>query len=141
VYKLNKISFKKTVAIALVLVMVCAASSGLIAMATEDAPNAWLAELTEGENKVITMENSGTQKDEEWSGDTPFSDKLAEGMEKVAENEKFILYYNPKTLAIQVVEKATGYVHSSIAEDGYTLMKILDAIYESAETKHEVLIK
>ena len=117
-YKLNKISFKKVVAIALVLVMVCAASSGLIAMATEDAPNAWLAELTEGENKVITMENSGTQKDEEWSGDTPFSDKLAEGMEKVAENEKFTLYYNPKTLAIQVVEKATGSVHSSIAEDG-----------------------
>lgn len=30
---------------------------------------------------------------------------------------------------------------SSIAEDGCTLMKILDAIYESAETGHEVAIK
>lgn len=30
---------------------------------------------------------------------------------------------------------------SSIAEDGCTLMKILDAIYESAETKSEVVIK
>ena len=30
---------------------------------------------------------------------------------------------------------------SSIAEDGCTLMKILDAIYESAETKREVVIK
>ena len=30
---------------------------------------------------------------------------------------------------------------SSIAEDGCTLMKILDAIYESAESKHEVAIK
>jgi len=30
---------------------------------------------------------------------------------------------------------------SSIAEDGCTLMKILDAIYESAKTAHEVIIK
>ena len=29
---------------------------------------------------------------------------------------------------------------SSIAEDGLTLMKILDAIYESASTKKEVVI-
>lgn len=116
-FKLKKISFKKAVACVLVLAMVCVASSGLIALATEDAPNAWLAELTEG-NEVLTMENSGTQKDADWSGDTPFSDKLAEGMKKAAENDQFTLYYNPSTLAIQVVEKATGYVHSSIAEEG-----------------------
>ncbi len=116
-YKLKKISLKKAVACALVLAMVCVASSGLIALATEDAPNAWLAELSEN-NDVLTMENTGTQKDGDWSGETPFSDKLAEGMEKAAENDNFTLYYNPATLAIQVVEKATGYVHSSIVEEG-----------------------
>ena len=116
-YKLKKISWKKAVAYALVLAMVCVASSGLIALATEDEPNAWLAELLEGTG-VLTMENGSTQKDEEWSGETPFSDKLAEGVEKAAENDNFTLYYNPKTLAIQVVEKATGYVHSSIVEEG-----------------------
>ena len=30
---------------------------------------------------------------------------------------------------------------SSIAEDGYVLMQILDAIYESARTGHEIIIK
>lgn len=67
---------------------------------------------------VIVMDNSGTQVDGEWSGGTPFSENLANEMTQVAENDSFVLYYNPASLAIQVVEKATGYVHSSIVEEG-----------------------
>ncbi len=67
---------------------------------------------------VIVMDNSGTQVDGEWSGGTPFSENLANEMTQVAENDNFILYYNPASLAIQVVEKATGHVHSSIVEEG-----------------------
>lgn len=67
---------------------------------------------------VIVMDNSGTRVEEEWSGGTPFSENLANEMKQVAENNNFVLYYNPASLAIQVVEKATGHVHSSIAEEG-----------------------
>ena len=67
---------------------------------------------------VIVMDNKDTQIEENWTGGTPFSENLANEMKQVAENDNFILYYNPASLAVQVVEKATGYVHSSIAEDG-----------------------
>lgn len=67
---------------------------------------------------VIVMDNKDTQIEEDWTGGTPFSENLANEMKQVAENENFILYYNPASLAVQVVEKATGYVHSSIVEEG-----------------------
>ena len=67
---------------------------------------------------VIVMDNKDTQIEENWTGGTPFSENLANEMKQVAENENFILYYNPASLAVQVVEKATGNVHSSIAEEG-----------------------
>ena len=67
---------------------------------------------------VIVMDNKDTQIEEDWTGGTPFSENLANEMKQVAENDNFILYYNPASLAVQVVEKATGYVHSSIVEEG-----------------------
>lgn len=67
---------------------------------------------------VIVMDNKDTQIEEDWTGGTPFSENLANEMKQVAENDNFILYYNPASLAVQVVEKATGYVHSSITEEG-----------------------
>ncbi len=67
---------------------------------------------------VIVMDNKDTQIEEDWTGGTPFSENLANEMKQVAENDNFILYYNPASLAVQVVEKATGYIHSSIVEEG-----------------------
>lgn len=67
---------------------------------------------------VMTMRNADTQKESDWSGETLFSDSLANEMMQITENENFILYCNPTTLAIQIKDKSTGVVHSSIAEDG-----------------------
>lgn len=67
---------------------------------------------------AFAMGNSGTQQEKNWSGGTAFMERTAEGMVLAAENERFCLYYHPETLAVQVKEKATGIVHSSIAEEG-----------------------
>lgn len=97
-FKISKKSWKKMLYFA---VMICLLYSGSTILAS-----------------VIVMDNSDTQMDMEWSGGTPFSENLANEMTQVAENDNFVLYYNPASLAVQVVEKATGYVHSSIVEDG-----------------------
>lgn len=67
---------------------------------------------------VLTMENSGTQKDPEWVGEGVFADEIGEGFIQAAENDNYILYYEPQTLAIQVKDKVSGNIHSSVAELG-----------------------
>ena len=100
-YNVKKKLIKTTKACGLVLATSLLLSSGISSFAD-----------------VITMNNSDTQKEQNWTGELPFSETLANGMAKVAENDNFILYYNPDTLAIQVKEKKTGIIHSSIVTEG-----------------------
>ena len=100
-YNVKKKLIKTTKACGLVLATSILLSSGISSFAD-----------------VLTMNNSDTQKEQNWTGELPFSETLANGMAKVAENENFILYYNPDTLAIQVKEKKTGIIHSSIVTEG-----------------------
>ncbi len=103
-YNLKKKLVKSTKICGIVLAASCIVSSGLSSLAAE--------------HNVITMNNSDTQKEQSWTGELPFTEGLANGMLKATENESFILYYNPDTLAIQVKEKKTGIIHSSIVTEG-----------------------
>ena len=51
---------------------------------------------------VLTMENSGTQKDPEWVGEGVFAEEIGEGFVQAAENDKFILYYDNNNLIQQL---------------------------------------
>lgn len=98
---------RKAVAFTAVLTMVSMLSSDITAFAAES-----------GDALVVTMKNSSTRMEEDWSGGNPYSASLAKGVVRAAENESFILYYHPDTLAIQIVDKRNGIVHSSIVEEG-----------------------
>ena len=49
------------------------------------------------------------------------------------------MFVEEMALFVEAIEK--GDISTDSAEDGVAVMKILDAIYESGETGHEVIIK